>query len=71
MTPSWRKPAGALLLLALITSWAVLIASFSGMLARWPGIAQALFYLITGIIWIAPLKPLLRWMETGRWRAER
>jgi hypothetical protein len=24
------------------------------------------FYLFTGLIWIAPLKPVLRWMETGR-----
>jgi hypothetical protein len=30
---------------------------------------QGLFYLAAGIIWIAPLKPLLRWMETGRFRA--
>jgi len=26
-------------------------------------------YLVAGVIWIAPLKPLLRWMELGRWRA--
>jgi hypothetical protein len=32
----------------------------------WP--VQAIFYLIAGIVWILPLKPLLRWMETGRWR---
>ena len=31
-------------------------------------LAQALFYLVSGVIWIAPLKPLLRWMETGRFR---
>ncbi|OQW45297.1 MAG: hypothetical protein A4S16_13705 [Proteobacteria bacterium SG_bin6] len=71
MTPSWRKPAGALLLLLLITLWAVLVTSLSGTLARWPTLVQALFYLVTGIIWITPLKPLLRWMETGRWRAEK
>jgi hypothetical protein len=71
MTPSWRKPAGTLLLLLLITLWAVLVTSLSGTLARWPALVQALFYLVTGIIWIMPLKPLLRWMETGRWRAEK
>jgi hypothetical protein len=35
----------------------------------WPVLIQALFYLVVGIGWIAPLKPLIRWMETGRWSA--
>ena len=68
MTPSWRKPAGVLFILALIALWAVLVASFSRMVGAWPVWAQPLFYLGTGLIWITPLKPLLRWMETGRWR---
>lgn len=68
MTPSWRKPAGALALLGLITLWVVLIASLSAGIARWPVLIQMLFYALIGIIWIAPMKPLLRWMETGRWR---
>ena len=68
MQPTWRKPAGMFAILALILVWVVLIASLShwtGTLA-WP--LQAAFYLVTGIVWIMPLKPLLRWMETGRWR---
>ena len=66
--PSWRKPAGIFLILLLIAAWAALIASLAGAIGGWPVLAQALFYLVTGIIWIAPLKPLLRWMETGRFR---
>ncbi|WP_294195514.1 DUF2842 domain-containing protein [uncultured Sphingomonas sp.] len=68
MTPSWRKPAGMLAILLLILLWCVAIASLSGVVGRWHAAVQLLFYLVTGIIWIAPLKPLLRWMETGRWR---
>ena len=30
--------------------------------------ARALSICVAGIVWILPLKPLLRWMETGRWR---
>lgn len=71
MTPSWRKPAGALLLLVLIALWAGLVASLSRLIGGWPALAQTGFYLVTGLIWIAPLKPLLRWMETGRWRAQK
>lgn len=66
--PSWRKPFGTFMILALITIWAVLIAS----LASWVGqahiLVQAVFYLIAGIVWIFPVRPLLKWMETGKWR---
>jgi predicted membrane channel-forming protein YqfA (hemolysin III family) len=68
MTPSWRKPAGMLAILAMIALWCGVIATFSAEIGRWPGWLQLLFYVVTGVIWIAPLKPLLRWMETGRWR---
>ncbi len=68
MTPSWRKPAGIFLILALIVIWSVLVASASELVGRWNGVVQLGFYLVTGVIWIAPLKPLLRWMETGHWR---
>jgi predicted membrane channel-forming protein YqfA (hemolysin III family) len=69
MTPSWRKPAGALLIVVLIALWCVAVASFSAAIGSLHPLAQALVYVVTGIIWITPLKPLLRWMETGRWRA--
>ena len=52
MTPTWRKPAGMLIILSLIAIWCVGIVSLS----------------VAGIVWILPLKPLLLWMETGRWR---
>ena len=66
--PSWRKPAGIFAILALIVIWAVLVASLAGQVGGWPVLAQALFYLAAGIVWILPLKPLLRWMETGRFK---
>ena len=66
--PSWRKPAGIFAILALIAVWAALIVSLSSSVGRWPILVQAAFYLIAGIAWILPLKPLLRWMETGRFR---
>lgn len=66
--PSWRKPAGALAIVALIAIWCVLVASLSRVIGTWAWPLQLLFYLGTGIVWITPLKPLLLWMETGRWR---
>ena len=69
--PNWRRPAGIAAILFLITLWAVLIATFAGQIGRLPILVQALFYLIVGIAWIAPLKPLLRWSQTGQWRQRR
>ena len=67
--PTWRKPAGIFAVMAIIVFWAALVASLAAFVEKWPVLVQALFYLVAGIIWIAPLKPLLRWMETGRFRA--
>ena len=66
--PSWRRGAGIAAIILLILFWAVLIATFASTVGRWPVLVQALFYLIVGIAWIAPLKPLLRWSQTGQWR---
>ena len=65
---SFRKVVAAGAILLLIAIWASLIASLSQVVGKWPIFVQALFYLFMGICWILPLKPLLRWSETGRWR---
>jgi hypothetical protein len=64
--PSWRKPAAIVAILLLILFWAGLVASLAGTVGRWPVLVQALFYLFMGIAWIIPLKPLIRWSETGQ-----
>ncbi|WP_294245245.1 DUF2842 domain-containing protein [uncultured Sphingomonas sp.] len=66
MTPSWRKPAGMLLIVAIIIVWAMLVASLSGVVGQWHWVLQLAFYVVAGIVWITPMKPLLRWMEGGR-----
>jgi len=68
MSPSWRKPVGMALILALILVWSVGVASLSGPIGHLHALAQLAIYAVLGIAWIAPLKPLLRWMELGRWR---
>lgn len=66
--PTWRKPAGILLILLLILVWCVIVATVADGIAAWPWPLKALFFLVAGIVWILPLKPLLRWMELGKWR---
>ena len=66
MNPSWRKPFGMLLILLLILVWAAIVLMASPWIEQLHALAQAPVYLVAGIIWILPLKPLLRWMELGR-----
>jgi predicted membrane channel-forming protein YqfA (hemolysin III family) len=67
--PSFRKLAGIAAILLLIAVWASFVAALAPFVGRWPVLAQAPFYLVMGTVWIVPLKPLLRWIETGSFRA--
>jgi predicted membrane channel-forming protein YqfA (hemolysin III family) len=67
--PSARKGVGILLIMLLIACWAAFVALFAQTVGSWPVLVQAPFYLIMGIAWIIPLKPLIRWMQTGSFRA--
>jgi predicted membrane channel-forming protein YqfA (hemolysin III family) len=68
LEPTWRQPAGIVLILVWIAAWSVAAVSASVLIAGLPAPVHILYYLIAGIVWILPLKPLLCWMETGRWR---
>jgi hypothetical protein len=67
--PSWRKPAGIFLILALLAGWAVATVMLVEA-ADLPGWAGALVFVGAGFawLWLLPMKRLLRWMELGRWR---
>jgi uncharacterized protein DUF2842 len=67
--PSTRKLVGIGLILLLIVVWAAFVASLAPVIGQWPFLLQAAFYLVMGIVWILPLKPLVRWMQTGSFRA--
>lgn len=66
--PSWRKPVGTFGILAYMAIWAIGVASLSNIVGDWPIIIQTVFYLIAGTVWILPLRPVLKWMETGKFR---
>ena len=67
--PSSRKLVGIAAILAIIAVWAAFVAALAPFVGRWPVLAQGPYYLVMGLVWILPLKPLLRWMETGSFRA--
>jgi hypothetical protein len=68
-SPSSRPLIGIALILLLIVAWAAFVASLAHTVGRWPVLLQAVYYLFMGLAWILPLKPLVRWIQTGRFRA--
>ena len=47
--PTWRQPAGILLILAWIVAWCVGVAGVGGLIKDAPIWAQTPFYLVAGI----------------------
>jgi hypothetical protein len=65
--PTWRIPAGVLLLFVALLAYGTAIARYVGpLLSGWPVWAQTLAYVVLGVVWLLPLKRFLIWMETGR-----
>jgi len=66
--PTPRTLLGIGLILLLIGVWAAFVASMAQIVGSWPVLVQAPFYLVMGLAWIIPLKPLVRWIQTGSFR---
>ena len=66
--PSYRKLVGITAILLLIALLMTFVAALAQVVWNWPVLVQAAFYLFMGIVWILPLKPLVRWIETGSFR---
>lgn len=66
--PSARSVIGMFGVLGMIAVWAIIVASFSAGIGAlwWP--LQLLIYAVSGIVWIVPAMPVMRWIATGRWR---
>jgi hypothetical protein len=56
------------MILGVLVAWAIFVASFAPFVGKWPVLVQAPYYLIVGVAWIFPLKPLIRWIQTGSFR---
>jgi hypothetical protein len=69
MEPSPRKLVGIAAIVLLILVWTAFVASMARVVGGWPVLVQAPFYLVMGLAWIIPLKPLVRWIQTGSFRA--
>ncbi|WP_095010880.1 DUF2842 domain-containing protein [Tsuneonella mangrovi] len=67
--PTLRIPLGVLAMLVVLAGYAAAIARYvPPLIGEWPTLAQTIVYVVLGIVWIAPLRRFLTWMETGHWR---
>ena len=66
--PTWRIPFGVLLLMVGLGLYALGVAWLSKWFGLLPVWAQAIVYLVLGIVWLLPLKRFLIWMQTGKFR---
>ena len=60
-----RKGLAAIAILAIIAIWIVLVGTIGSRITEWPFWAQLPFYVIAGIAWILPVRPVLRWMNSA------
>jgi len=59
-----RKLIGTVALLALVIVWAlVAMAVAPPLLASANGLVAALYYVVTGLGWVLPAMPLIKWMS--------
>ena len=56
------------MIVALIGVWAWLVTTIMEALGTMPFAVTMILYGLAGIVWIVPARPLLVWMETGRFR---
>ena len=58
-----RKAVGCFALLAYLTLYLALAATLGAillpMLPQW---AELIYYVVAGVVWVFPLKPLIMWM---------
>lgn len=61
-----RKFAAMLILLAYVALCIFLLASFGTRVNALHPVLQLLFYVVAGLIWIAPLRYLFAWLNSGQ-----
>ncbi|WP_233355934.1 DUF2842 domain-containing protein [Henriciella aquimarina] len=58
-----RKIITGLAILAFIAFWIFLAGTIGTHMTGLPGWLQLVFYVVAGIAWVFPLRPILKWMN--------
>ena len=58
-----RKFIGAILLITLVVTWAlVAMALAQAPVIKANGVIEVIYYVVAGLAWVLPAMPLVRWM---------
>jgi hypothetical protein len=59
-----RKLIGAVALIVLVTTWALVAMALAQSPAiKANGFVEVLYYVVAGLGWVVPAMPLVRWMQ--------
>jgi hypothetical protein len=59
-----RKFIGAILLITLVVTWAlVAMALAQAPVIKANGVIEVIYYVVAGLAWVLPAIPLVRWMS--------
>jgi hypothetical protein len=59
-----RKFIGAILLITLVITWALVAMALAQAPAiKANGVIEVIYYVIAGLAWVLPAMPLVRWMS--------
>lgn len=68
MTPSLRRPLGILGLLLFLCLYALAAVALAEPVTRLNPLVQLPVWIVLGLAWVIPCRPVLLWIETGRFR---
>ncbi len=60
-----RKPIAIIAVLIFMGVWIWGAGTIGTQLTGMPGWQQLVFYVVAGLGWIVPLRPLFKWMNSG------
>jgi hypothetical protein len=62
-----RKLIGAVALIVLVVSWALIaMALAQSPVIKANGLVEVIYYVVAGLGWVLPAMPLVRWMSTSK-----
>ncbi|WP_372426761.1 DUF2842 domain-containing protein [Salinarimonas chemoclinalis] len=64
MTQRTRKLVGTIVIILFVMVYGPIAMTLAdSRIAELPGIAQALAYMVLGLVWVVPVLPLIKWMQ--------
>jgi hypothetical protein len=68
MNLTLRRPLGVLALLVGLVAYVLFAVWLFEPVGKLHPLLQAPIWLVLGIAWVVPVRPLIVWIETGSWR---